>query len=51
MTGPETGHPQHSCCVKEYHWRTADNPGDLLLVNHQLFVIAGPRNRTEFPAC
>jgi hypothetical protein len=50
MTGPETGHPLHTCCMKEDRCQTAGNQGGLFRVNHQLFVIAGTRNRTGFSA-
>jgi hypothetical protein len=50
MTGQETGHPLHICCMKEDRWQTAGNQGDFLLVNHQLFVITGTRIQTGFSA-
>jgi len=50
MTGRVTACRLHDCCMKEDGWQTAGNQGDLLLVNHQLFVITSIRSRAEFPA-
>ncbi|HEX3001190.1 MAG TPA: hypothetical protein VHN82_02300 [Methanoregula sp.] len=47
MTGPGIGNPLHICYLKEDCRRTAANAGNLLLVDHQFFVIAGTRNQTD----